>query len=88
MRSAAVRETGVIIGIMGYQLKATLKPSVDHITIVLRGLRGALNWAPNVPRDASLSNSGCEFLQSGYAVYAAHHLHKYATFDAGVQLYI
>ena len=33
--------------------------------MVLRGLRGALNWPSIMPRDAILSDSGCFFLQSG-----------------------
>ena len=28
--------------------------SIPHNTIVLRGLSGALNWSPNMPRDVSL----------------------------------
>ena len=32
------------LGIMGDQLRATLKPPVHHRAIVLRGLRGALHW--------------------------------------------
>ena len=34
-------------------------PSDYHSTIVLRGLRGSNNWTPIVPRDISLSGSGC-----------------------------
>ena len=41
-----------------------LKLTVNHNTIVFRGLWWALNWAPIVPRKASLSDSGCDFLQS------------------------
>ena len=44
----------VSLHIMGNQLKAFLKPSVYHSTIVLRGLRGTLNWAPIMPRDTSI----------------------------------
>ena len=40
---------------------APLKPIVHHNTIVLRGLRGALNWSPFMPRHVSQ----CKFLQSG-----------------------
>ena len=38
---------------------------VHHSTIVLGDLRGAVNWASIVPRDSSVSDSECEFLQSG-----------------------
>ena len=31
-------------------------------TVWLRGLRGALNWASIMPRDASLPDSGCIFI--------------------------
>ena len=34
---------------------------IHDSTIVSRDLRGALNWAPIMPRDASLCDSGCIF---------------------------
>ena len=43
---------------------APLKPFKQHSTIVSRVLRGAVNWVPIMPRDASLSDSRCNFLQS------------------------
>ena len=43
---------------------APLELTVNHNTIVFRGLWWALNWVPIVPRKASLSDSGCDFLQS------------------------
>ena len=49
-------------GIMGIQIMATLKPSIHHITIVLRGLRGVLNWAVIMPKDSSLSDSECDLI--------------------------
>ena len=35
----------------------SLRPPVHHTeqSVVLKGLRGALNWAPMMPRDATLS---------------------------------
>ena len=44
---------------------ATLKPSGHLSTMVLRGLRGALNLALIMLRDASLSDSEYEMFQSG-----------------------
>ena len=35
-------------------IEALLKPPVYHSTIVLRGLKGTLNWAPIMPRDTSI----------------------------------
>ena len=44
-----------------------LKPLIHHNTIVLKVLRRALNCAPIMPRDASLSDSlECEIFESGY----------------------
>ena len=51
-----------------------------HITIVLWGLREDLNYAHIMPREASLSNSGCDSLHSGdtptvffiWNLYSAH----------------
>ena len=45
-RRYAVREAGVSWFI------SPLKPPVHHSSIVLRGLRGSLNWARIMPRDA------------------------------------
>ena len=39
---------------------------VHHITVVLRGSRGALNWAPIIPRDVSFSDSRCNLFQAGW----------------------
>ena len=54
-KKIAVRETGVYIGIMGEKLRVALEaPRTSQPSIVLRLLRGALNWAPIMPREASL----------------------------------
>jgi len=42
---AQLSERLASLGIIGAQLRVPLKPSVHHNTIVLRGLRGAFNWA-------------------------------------------
>ena len=34
-----------------------MKPLEHHSTMELRALRGPLSWAPNMPRDTSLSDS-------------------------------
>ena len=52
--------------IMEAQVRVPLKSPAHHITIVLLGLKGALNFNPIMPRDASLSDSKCRFFQSGY----------------------
>ena len=49
--------------IMGPDWGPRWNPSDHHNTMVLKGLRGALNWAPIKPRDASLPDSGCIVLQ-------------------------
>ena len=59
IRCAAVRETGDPI--QGHPWNR----SDHHSTIVLRGLMGYLNRAPVMPRGPSLSESQCEYLQSG-----------------------
>ena len=42
----------------GKRIFVVLKPlGPSQYSIVLRGLMGALNWAPTIPRDASLSDS-------------------------------
>ena len=50
-------------------LRAPMKLPVHHNTMVFIGLLGAFNWAPIVPRDASLSDSytsdGCCFPRRG-----------------------
>ena len=38
-----------------------LRAPVHHSTMVFRGLRGILNWAPSMSKDASLSDTECEF---------------------------
>ena len=51
--SDAVRETGV-----SRHHGGPLKPlRLSQYSIVLRGLRGALNWAPIMPRDAFFQSS-------------------------------
>ena len=50
---------------MEVQLRAHLKPSVHHITIVLRGLRGALNLAPLYTETSASRIADVIFLQSG-----------------------
>ena len=40
-------------------------PLDHHRTLVFGGLRGCHNWAAIVPRDASLSDSGCNFFLFG-----------------------
>ena len=53
----------------GGKLRAPLK-LYDYLnTIVSRGLSGDLNWASILQRDASLSNSGCNFSHSGVYMY-------------------
>ena len=54
------------LGIMGPNWGLSWNPPDNHSTIVSRSLRGALNWAPIVPRDSSLSNSRCNFFQSSF----------------------
>ena len=39
------------LGIMGPEMRAARNPSDHHNTIILMGLRGALNWASIMPRD-------------------------------------
>ena len=41
-----------------------LKPvTTSQHSMILRGLRRTLNWCPIMPRDASLSDSGCKISQ-------------------------
>ena len=42
-------------------LRASVKPPGHQNTIALRGVRGALNWDPIMPIDASLSDCECKF---------------------------
>jgi len=58
IRLIAVQETGVSRH-HGEPIEGSLKPLVHHSTIVLRNLRGSLNRAPIMQRDASLSVSQC-----------------------------
>ena len=64
----AVRETGIswhyeAHGFRAWNLINEATETPQH-SIVQRSLRGALNWALIMPRDASLSDSGCDFFQS------------------------
>ena len=53
----------VSLGFMEAQLRGPLwNQSYHHITIVWRSLRGAHNWPPIMPKDASLLDSECDFL--------------------------
>ena len=52
MRLAAVRKIGVSQHCDG-SIKAPLKPLDHHCGMVLRGLKGAFDWAPVMPRDVS-----------------------------------
>ena len=54
---------------MEAQLRASLKPSVHHSTIVLRDLRAAFNWAYITPRDASFSDIHWEIIQPHWESY-------------------
>ena len=47
---AAKTATIASLGIMGSQFRALLKPLKHHSTMVSRGLRRALNWAPIIGR--------------------------------------
>ena len=47
-------------------------PLTITATIVLRGLRGALYWAPIMQRDDSLSDSRCKFSQFCYLRHRVH----------------
>ena len=52
--------------VRGAQLRTSLKPIENHSTLSYRGVKGALNWVPIMPREVSLSDSGCNFFfQSG-----------------------
>ena len=64
IRRTTIRET-YVSRLYGDQSKVPLKPNVYHSTIVLRGLTGAVNWSPIMPRDASLSDSQFESFWSG-----------------------
>ena len=51
---------------MEAQLRDPLKalgPS-QHYHVV--GFKGVLNWSPIMPKEASLSDRGCKFFQSGH----------------------
>ena len=50
-------------GIIGNQLRAHLGPRYHHGTMISRGSRGGLNWAPITPRGVRLSNSRCNVSQ-------------------------
>ena len=45
------------LGIVDDQLRGSLKPIQYHGVMVLRGLRGALDWSPIMPRDDYLSDN-------------------------------
>ena len=55
------------LDIMGTNWKPLWIPLDYNSIIILRVLRKFLNRAPIVPRDASLSNNGYDFIQSGTA---------------------
>ena len=59
------KQTLASLGIMGVELRASLKPPVHHSTVILRDLNIGLNWSPIMPRNARFSYSECEFMQSG-----------------------
>ena len=52
------------LGIISAQLRVSLKPFEPSQYHRIEGLRGALNWAPIIPRYDNLSGSGCKFFQS------------------------
>ena len=52
------------LGIIGAQLRASLKPPVHHSTIVLSGLRGSINFTRIMLREVSLSGRQSEISQS------------------------
>ena len=52
-------------GILGVQLKDSLKLFGPSQHYRIEGLQGAFNCAPIIPRDISLSDSQCNFLKSG-----------------------
>ena len=47
-----------------------LKPLEQHTTIILMDLKGALNQAPIIPRDASLPDSQCKSFQNDAQLWA------------------
>ena len=52
-----LRQKGLAsLGILGDQLRAPCNPLDHHSTLVLMGLRRAVNWNTMMPRDASLSD--------------------------------
>ena len=57
IRDISVRETGISRHLGGTIEPPPLKAPVHHSTTILRGLMAALNWAPIMTRDASLSDS-------------------------------
>ena len=61
IRRIAVQETGVSRPHGGL----IQEPHEHHGTMVLMNLRFTLNWSPIMPRDASVSDSRCNVLQSG-----------------------
>ena len=65
--TTAIMRVGLAsLGIMGGLIDwSPLKPPDHHSTIVLSGSKVAFKWAPIMPWDTSLSDSGCNFFQSG-----------------------
>ena len=64
IRRVADRETGVYRHHRG-PIKSPLETPAYHSAIILRYLRGALNWNPIMPKDTSLTGSQCDFFDSG-----------------------
>ena len=46
--------TGVLSASQGFKLELPETPRTSRNSTVLKGLRGALNWSPNIPRGASI----------------------------------
>ena len=66
----------VRFGIMCANCAPQSNPSNHHSTIVLRGLGGLLNRALIMPRDASISDSGCDFSRCGSVAYIRYYLDR------------
>ena len=56
------------------KIKDPLNNLDHHSTMELSGLRGTLNWSPIIPRDASLSDSWCNFTFPHFVHWMMHSL--------------
>ena len=62
IRRIAVRETSISRHNHVYPIEDT--PCEAQHSILLKSLRGALIWAPIMPRDTSFSDSRCQYFRS------------------------